>query len=54
MNDQFPHDTANEMVECPRCLKPISDHDRDEIGNGLVRYTCPGPGVGIRIEEDPG
>ena len=28
---------------CPLCQRPMSAHDADPIGAGLVQYTCPEP-----------
>lgn len=28
---------------CQICGQPLSDHDLDPIGAGLVQYTCPDP-----------
>jgi hypothetical protein len=31
------------VVTCRSCGQPLIAHDRDDIGAGLVQYSCPEP-----------
>jgi hypothetical protein len=35
--------TKADLEPCPRCGFSMGSHDRDPIGEGLFRFTCPEP-----------
>jgi hypothetical protein len=44
----LPPDTSHWRMEgntlvCKACGEPMPAHDRDDIGAGLIQYSCPQP-----------